>query len=62
MVNQAAKTKARRALPAKMREGDVLQQCICGVILRVAGAWTCWCCGTCHRFYDRSPEGRDRVR
>lgn len=31
-----------------------VQVCACGAALRVAGAWTCWRCGTCHRRYERT--------
>ena len=40
----------RRALQARP---DLIQQCLCGARLVVAGAWTCWKCGTCHRLFER---------
>ena len=43
----------RRALQARP---DTIQQCVCGVRLIVAGAWTCWKCGTCHRRYEREAD------
>lgn len=33
-----------------------LVQCICGTRLRVAGAWTCLTCGTCHRTIRRTAD------
>lgn len=52
------KESRKPALTARLRaltpevHGD-LHQCLCGIVLRVAGAWTCWRCGICHRLYAR---------